>query len=280
MNPSLRREMREYLIMTLGAVVTSAAYGIFLIPNHIAPGGVSGVATVLNYALGWPVGLLIIAFNIPLFIAAVRVMGLRFAARAFYGALILSLFIDFIPYPSLTSDGFLACVFGGALMGAGLGLVFKANGSTGGSDLAAQLISKKIPGFSIGWILFIIDTAVVIAAAAVIGPELALFGLAALYLSTKTIEFITVGQVSRAFWLITTKSGAICGRIIADLNRSVTRMPAIGHYSGESREMLFVVVNGRSEVLKLKRLVKELDPGAFMIITDAREVLGNGFNME
>ena len=159
---------RENLIawgqIVLGCLIGALAYPWFLVPNHIAPGGLTGLATVFNYLFGWPVGTTSLLMNIPLFLIGFKAMGGGFAIRSLAATLLFSLFIDLLPLGCLTQDPMLASVFGGALLGAGIGLILRAGATTGGTDMAARMVHKHLPYLSVGMILFAIDGIVVVLA--------------------------------------------------------------------------------------------------------------------
>lgn len=273
-----KRTIADYALITFGTLALTAALDMFLVPNHIAPGGVSGIATILNFAFGWPVGLLIMALNVPLFILAFIFLGGDFTVKSLYSTFLLSVAVDYIPFPLITAEPFLCCVYGGVIMGAGLGIVYRGNGSTGGTDLAARLLHKKYPQFGIGWLLLALDALVALGAMIIIGPDLALFGIVALFLSSKVISIFTEGtRNSRAFMVVTDKEAEIARRVMNELKRGVTTTEARGQFTGRNKRLLICVVDGASEVSSFKRIVKGEDASAFMIITDAREVIGLGF---
>ncbi|HHV43147.1 MAG TPA: YitT family protein [Firmicutes bacterium] len=251
----------------------------FLIPNRIAAGGVSGLATVLYHVTGLPVGVTMLAINIPLLYATFRIIGVSFSVRTIVGTVVLSLTIDLLePFvPAVTQDPLLAAIYGGVLSGIGIGLAFYFGGSTGGTDLAARLLNH-FTRLTVGQSLLIIDMIIIGVAGIFFGAEAALYAILALYLSSKTIDLIQEGQGgARAAFIISQRPQQISDRILRELERGVTALHGKGMYTQREREILMAIVS-RSEVVRLKRLVHEEDPAAFMIITDAREVLGEGFS--
>jgi uncharacterized membrane-anchored protein YitT (DUF2179 family) len=275
----VRTEVRDYLFIFIGINLTALSLVLFLVPNKIAAGGVSGLATILYYLWSWPVGLVIFILNIPLLIACLRVFGARFGAKTFFGATFLSLAIEFWSgfTPSVTKDPLLASLFGGVLAGAGMGITFRFHGTTGGTDLAAQLI-HRYTGLPVGRSLYIIDGCIVLLAGLVFrSPEAALYALIALVVTGRAIDTVLEGlNFTKAALIISTQADRIAERILHDLGRGVTGLNGRGLYSGEAKEVLLCIV-GRSEELRLKEMIRREDPAAFMIITDVREVLGEGF---
>jgi uncharacterized membrane-anchored protein YitT (DUF2179 family) len=275
----IKTEVRDYTLIFIGINLTALALVLFLVPNRIAAGGVSGLATILYYLWSWPVGLVNFAVNIPLLIACLRVFGVRFGVKTFFGATFLSLAIEFWGglTPPVTKDPLLASLFGGVLAGVGMGLTFRFHGTTGGTDLAAQLIHRYF-GLPVGSALYIIDGGIVLLAGLVFhSPEAALYALIALIVTGRTIDTVLEGlNFTKAALIISTQADRIAERILHDLGRGVTGLAGRGLYSGQSKEVLLCIVS-RAEALRLKEMVHHEDPAAFMIITDVREVLGEGF---
>lgn len=271
--------IRNYLGITLGAIITAAALNVFLIPNKIAAGGVSGMATVLHYLLGLPVGMTMLALNIPLFLASVRVLGTKFGVKTLYGAAILSVAIDSTaPYtPVLTHDILLSSLYGGALAGLGLGLVFRFGGTTAGTDLAAAIINK-LTRISVGQALLAVDFCVIaFAGIAFRSAELALYALISLFLTSHIVDLIQEGPTTaKAFFIMSLRSDAVAQQIMNEMDRGVTFFQGRGGYTGQSREVLFCVVS-TGEVSRVKNLIQSVDPHAFVIVADTHEVLGEGF---
>ncbi len=277
------RRLRDYLLMTAGALVTAYGLDAFLIPNRLAAGGLSGLATILHYLalprLNLPVGTTMLAMNAVLFVVAFRTRGWRFGARTIYGTVVLSVAIDALtPFvqPLAANDPLLAALYGGAVTGFGLGLVFKAGGNTGGTDLIAQLLARRI-SLGLGQLMLAIDAAVMVLAAIAFTPTLALYGIVAVFVAGGVVDLVQEGlSVNKAAYIISEHSDEVADVILHDLGRGATGLAARGLYTGESREVIFTVVS-RRELDPLKALVREVDPDAFVIITDVHEVLGEGF---
>lgn len=269
--------VRDYVLVVLGSLLLALAFIWFFIPHDIAPGGVTGISTVIAHMTGLGVGLLSFIINLPLFLAGWRQVGLRFAVRSFIAMMLVSLFIDTIPEADLTGDPMLACAFGGVVMGVGLGLVVRAGASTGGTDMAAKMVHRELGFISIPVVLFVIDAAVVLVAAMVFGLQAAFFALIALYTSTIAMDAVIKGFNTAVQFLIITKTPEpIIGRIHAELERGCTRLYAQGTYSGGEIGTLLCVVS-RLEVARLKKLIAEEDPAAFVTVCDVHEALGEGF---
>ncbi len=273
------RWLKDYLGVTIGVILTAIALDAFLVPAKIAAGGLSGVATILYHMFQWPVGLVMLVLNIPLFIWSILRLGWRYTVNSIFGTVALSVFVDLlVPYiPVVTEDLLLASLYGGVLMGIGLGMVFRFNSTTGGTELLAAILRTYV-GINIGQLLFIIDGIVVLWAGLVFrSAELALYALITIFLASWIIDLVIEGFSSaKAFMIITKRADAISQAIIKELDRSATSWKARGMYSGSEQEVLISVV-GRSEVTRLKKIVREEDPIAFIILADVHEVLGEGF---
>ena len=269
--------IKEYVYVLLGAAVIAFGFVAFLFPNQVASGGVSGISTILYGLFGWNAGLVQYALNIPLFIAGVLVLGKKFGFKSFIGTIALPFFVIlFGDIGPLTLNPLLAAIFGGIVVGFGVGLVFKGNASTGGTDLLAQIITKY-SGLTLGTSVLLIDGLIAISAAIVFDLEKGLYALIALFVTTKTIDIVQLGfSQSKMVYIITDKQDEMRDAIYNEIDRGVTKVPAFGGYTGEERLMLMVVVY-QTEFTKLKQIIKAVDPTAFVIVSDAYEVLGEGF---
>ncbi|MEX3746460.1 YitT family protein [Lysinibacillus xylanilyticus] len=274
---SARDSIMEYVYVVVGAAIIAIGFNVFLLPNQIASGGVSGISTILHGLFGWNPGYVQYAFNIPLFIAGVLLLGKKFGIKSFIGTVTLPLIVLLThSWEPWTDNPLLGALFGGIVVGLGIGLVFKGNASTGGTDLLAQIITK-FTGITLGTSVLLIDGMIAISAAIVFDLEKGLYALIGLYVTTKTIDIIQLGfSQSKMVYIITMKQDEIRDAIYAEINRGVTKLPAIGGYTGEARPVLMVVVY-QTEFTKLKQLIKSVDPSAFVIVSDAYEVLGKGF---
>lgn len=268
----------NYLGITLGTFITALGLVLFLVPNKIAAGGVSGLATVIYYVFKFKVGLTMLALNVPLFLFGLKELGIRFGLKTLYGTVTLSFFIDLIsPYlKPPTHDLLLASIYGGIVTGLGLGIVFKFGGTTGGTDLAARLIHRYLK-ISVGQSLLFIDASVIALAAMVFNVELALYAFLVVFLTAKVIDLVQEGEgFAKAALVISNKNKEIGEMIMRDLDRGVTYLQGRGGFTGQNKEVLLVVVT-RSEVSRLKQLVAKTDPKAFVIVSSVNEALGEGF---
>ncbi len=269
----------RFFWVTVGVAITALGLDMFLVPNKIAAGGTSGIATILHYLIATPVGMTMLAMDIPLYLLGICRLGLVFGLRSLYGSVSLAILVDvfslFVPVP--TRDPLLASLFGGVLVGLGLGLVFRFRGTTGGTDLAAAVL-RTYTGINIGQLLFLLDGMVVMAAGLVFQSwELALYALIAIFVFTRVIDTVQEGiGYAKAFFIISIHTDIITDKILNDLDRGATALKGRGLYTGNDREVIFTVVS-RSEVSRLKEIVYEVDPRAFIILADVREVLGEGF---
>ncbi|MFJ8513887.1 YitT family protein [Lysinibacillus xylanilyticus] len=273
----VRESIMEYVYVVVGAAIIAIGFNVFLLPNQVASGGVSGISTILHGLFGWNPGFVQYAFNIPLFIAGVLFLGKKFGIKSFIGTVTLPLIVLLTnSWEPWTDNPLLGALFGGIVVGLGIGLVFKGNASTGGTDLLAQIITKYT-GISLGTSVLLIDGIIAISAAIVFDLEKGLYALIGLYVTTKTIDIIQLGfSQSKMVYIITMKQDEVRDAIYAEIERGVTKLPAIGGYTGEARPVLMVVVY-QTEFTKLKQLIKSVDPSAFVIVSNAYEVLGEGF---
>ena len=272
-----RQLVLDYLLLTLGALVTAFSFAAFFLPHDIAPGGVTGIATVLSSVTGLNVGLLSFLINLPLFAIGWRRVGWRFAARSFIAMLLLSLFIDVIPVFDLSGDMMLASLFGGVIMGVGLGIVVRSGATTGGTDMAAMIVHEHWSFLTVPMVLFAIDAVVVVIAAMAFGLQAGLFALVSLFTSTKAMDAVIKGfNTAMQFLIISPKQEEIIRRIHSEMDRGCTRLEATGTYEGRKNGALLCVVS-RMEAAKLKKIVSEVDPRAFVTVCDVHEALGEGF---
>jgi uncharacterized membrane-anchored protein YitT (DUF2179 family) len=275
-NPKLEF-ISQFLYILLGSGIIALAFNVFLLPNNIASGGVSGISTILKSTLGWEPAFVQWSFNIPLFIAGVLLLGKQFGIKTLVGTIFLPFVVflsnDLEPW---TNDPLLGALFGGIAVGLGLGLVFRGNASTGGTDLAAQIIHKYI-GLTLGTCVAIIDGLIVLSAAIIFDIERGLYALIALYVTTKTIDLVQIGLGrSKMTMIISNRQAEIQEAILNKIDRGVTKLSAYGGYTDHERPVVMCVVD-QTEFTKLKQLVKTIDPTAFIIVMDASEVLGEGF---
>ncbi|HLV08637.1 MAG TPA: YitT family protein, partial [Halanaerobiales bacterium] len=252
MKTRIKRLILDYLGITVGSAITALGLALFLIPNRIAAGGVSGLATIIYHLFELPVGMVFLIINIPIFIAGLKVLGLSFGARTIYGMITLALFIDIFQSLGtvITEDLLLASIYGGVVGGAGLGLVFYFKGSTGGTDLIARLINH-FTGFSIGQGLLAADGFVVLLAGIFFNPEVALYAALTIFINSKTIDLVQEGiNFKKAAFIISETAGEIKQGIISDLERGVTVLQGYGGYTNKEKDVLFCIIT-RPEVPRL-----------------------------
>jgi uncharacterized membrane-anchored protein YitT (DUF2179 family) len=274
--------LRDYALLLLGALIQALAMDLFLVPGQLAAGGVSGAAQIANRFTGWPIGLMIIALNLPLFVLGWRLLGgRRFLARTIFAVVAYSLLLDglvlVLPQQGLTpNEPVLNALYGGVLGGIGMGVVFRGQGTSGGTDILARLLGQW-RGVPLSQSYLVTDAVVVLVAGLAFSWELALYALVALYVSGLAAEVTLEGAgVVRTATIISTRPQALADKILQDLQRGVTMWPGVGMYSGEGKQILFCAVS-RSEVSQLKALIREIDPAAFVVIGQAHEALGEGF---
>lgn len=267
-----------YAQILIGCVIGAIGYPAFMTPNHIAPGGLTGVATVLNYLFPvLPVGITSLALNVPLFLIGYRAMGRVFAFRSLVATVLFSVFIDVIPIPVVTTDPLLGAVFGGVLLGIGLGLILRGGATTGGTDMAARMVHRRVPHLTVGMILFLFDCVSIVMAAVSIEITYALYSFICIYISSKVIDLVMVGTTHDvACYVITAKHAELKQRVFEELDRGVTLLSAEGGYTGEARPVLMCILSAQ-EVSRFKTLVESVDEGAFFFTSPAGEVMGEGF---
>lgn len=287
--------IRSYLMIALGCVITTVSLNIFLIPYKLAPGGVSGLSTVVYYVIGGavPVGTLMLFFNIPLFLTGYKSRGRRFFLKSLFGAVLLSLLIDLtapltdkfvndwlirfdqsMAAPDLLLNG----IVGGLIMGIGLGIVLKEEATTGGTDLAAAILKKFFHKFSLGEYLLMLDGGVIIfATLAFRSVKLGLYAAISLYIASKTIDTYIEGfHFAKSLMIISDRSEEIAKKLLYEVDRGVTGLKGLGMYSKQDKTVLLCVVK-KQEINLVKEIVKEFDHSAFVLLSDVREVLGEGF---
>lgn len=254
---------------------------IFFEPHSIAPGGLTGLAIVINSIVNLHLWVINLVFNIPLFIWAYKILSKKDCLKTIIGIIFLTLFLNItepLAHLNATTDPLLATLAGSIVMGISLGLIFRVNGSTGGTDLIGLLTNKYIPTLSIPILMGLADFMVVSLSGIVSNEiEIALYSALSLYITVKISDLIIEGfNYSKSFTIISSKSHDISQAIIDDLDRSATLLSGKGAYLKENTDVILVVVS-KKEVVTLKHLVKAIDPHAFIIITDIHEALGNGF---
>lgn len=270
--------MRDYAMIIIGSTLMAFAIKNMYSSVNLVTGGVSGIAIILQDIMNIPLWMTNTALNIPLFVLSLKIKGWRFLKRTFVATVTLSVMLYLLPdAPFLTGEIFLASLFGGILTGIGAGMVFLCHATTGGTDMLAALIQRKFRQYSIAQIMQVLDAIIVLVGASVFGIEYALYALIAIYAVSKISDGMIEGvKFAKAAYIISDQNDQIAKVIMAEMDRGVTALNAVGMYSGVERTMLFCVVS-RKEIIQIKELVAEIDPDAFVIVSDVREVLGEGF---
>lgn len=274
-----RTAVMDYFLMVLGAFIMGFAIKNIYDPLNLVTGGVSGLAIIIKSKAGIPLWLTNTLLNVPLFLASYRIKGWRFIKRTLVSTIALSLSLYVIPEIVLmpADDMLLSALFGGLISGVGSGLVFMTQATTGGTDMLAALLQKAMPHYSVPQIMEVLDAAIVLMGAAVFGIRPALYALIAIYAVTRMSDGILEGmKFSKMVYIISDRFREISKAIMEQMDRGVTGLEAEGMYSGNNKMMLCCVVS-RKEISQIKEIVREYDPRAFVIVSDVREVLGEGF---
>jgi len=273
------RVVLDYAQIILGATLVGLGTNWFFVPNRVVSGGVTGISILIHYAFDTPVGLVNLLLNVPLMLIGWRwAGGMRFLLRTIVAVIVMSAVIDltqaYLTAP--TTDRLLVICYGGLIDGLGMGLVFRARGTTGGTDVLARVVHRYL-GLGIGQTLLTLNVVIFAAAAFQFGAEAVMVALALAFVSARVLDTVQSGfSVSRQAMIITSKPGPVRDAIFRYLGRGVTFMEATGGYTGKPRPMVYVVV-AAAEVARLKLRVTEVDPDAFIAISTAQEVLGEGF---
>ncbi|HOH60589.1 MAG: YitT family protein [Candidatus Cloacimonetes bacterium] len=299
----LQKEIRNHVGIVFASLFFAAGYSWFLLPYNMAPGGVGGISQILNAFFGLPNGVSMVMINIPLFIISFIFIGKSFGSKSLYGMLVSALMTDFMSFPVLHKVGlvsdlaqythvvngriiyamlppeemFLSAIAGSVLLGLGLGLIFRFRGSTGGTDIPVALIKQKA-NLSIGTGYYIVETGIILAVALLLGdPKLLIWGYINLFITTKITDLASEGlPYIKGVYIISNDVDEIRDEIYDKLERGVTYLKAMSGFHQRDINVLFCVLN-RRQVPQLTDLVKEIDPDAFMILTDVYDVLGYGF---
>lgn len=275
--------VRDILIIMLGTLVQAVGLRIFLVPANLASGGVSGISQIINHFTGWPIGLMVFIGNVPLFLLGWRFLGgSKFAIRTAFAIITYSIFVDsllwlpFFPQNGLTDDLVLNSLYGAVVSGVGYGLVYRGQGTSGGSDILARILVYW-RGIPVTQSYLMTDTVVILAAGLVFGWKQALYAIITLYVSGLVVDTtMEGGGTVRTALIITQEPKAVADQILNEMNRGVTMMSVTGGFTGEQRQVLYCVLT-RSEVPLLKNIVHEADEKAFMVVGAVHEALGEGF---
>jgi uncharacterized membrane-anchored protein YitT (DUF2179 family) len=276
---AIGKDWRGYLIIVAGCFIAAISFNLFLTPNRIAPGGVGGIGIILHHLFGFPVGVTMLVINVPLFLSGIMIHGRHFGIKTLLATVLLSVFIDGTVFlPLLTDDLLLAAVLGGAMLGLGLGLVFARNGTTGGTDLMAKLLHTVLPFISMGKLLFFVDVCVVAGAAIVFQDfELGLYAGISIFIGARVIDLVLEGvDYAKLAIIISDRADAIADGLLERLDRGVTGLHGKGMYTRKAKNVLLCITRNH-EIPKMKQIVRDEDPDAFVIVTDVREAQGEGF---
>ena len=281
-----REKIKNIIVEILGTIVGSAimAFGVasFLLPNQLSSGGFSGIATIIYYLLKIPMGTMIIVMNIPFFLFAGYRIGKQFFIKSLIGTVSLSLFIDLLDkYPPVTTDRFLASIYGGVIIGIGTAIILKVGSSTGGTELVANLIKTYNPYISISKYLTIIDIIIVTLNVIFLGHiEIGLYSAIAIYLYGKLVDIIFEGiYFTKLLFIISDKNQEISDAIAAEVGRGVTGLYGKGMYKNNDK-LILICAASRRDVYKIKDLARNIDKRSFIVVANAREVVGKGFKEE
>ncbi len=270
----------QYALIILGSVLFAAGFQFFLYPNSIIVGGVSGIAMIINYLTELPVGVLNIVLNIPLFILAWRHFGTKFIVSSFVGMMLSSVLVDLFALTNYcpTDDMLLACIIGGAVKGFGLGIIYYAGTTTGGTDIVAKFVRLKFPYINFGTLLMLTDAVIIIAFAVIFKQiEGAMYAVISMFVVSKVIDLVLYGiDNSNVCYIISEKSDQLVKDITDRLHRGVTILEGEGAYSHRNKQVLLCVVK-RTQIADIRKIIRNVDENAFFIITDAKNVFGKGF---
>ncbi len=276
--PAVR--LRDVIYIIVGSILLAFSLSAFTVPNKIATGGLTGIATILYYIIGTPVGAVVLGGNLVLISLQAWLIGRRSAWKTLLSILVTSAAIELMMnvygMPPLTKDPILACLYGGLISGVGVGMTFRAGGTTGGVDIISQILHFRyhIP---VGDVMLFSNVLVTGLAGYAFGPELALYGLITVFFSSKVIDAVLEGMsVFRTVFIISKFPDEISWAIIEDLHRGVTCLNGVGVYTAKPTSVLLTAVR-RKEMPILRQIIYEYDPDAFVIVGDARQILGHGF---
>ncbi|MDN3018692.1 YitT family protein [Paenibacillus sp. BSR1-1] len=272
-----KKLFQRVLLITIGAILMAVGLEIFLVPNNVIDGGITGISIMLSYLTGWKIGIFLFILNIPFFFIGYKQIGKTFALSTLYGIIVLSIATTLLhPVPAFTQDITLATVFGGVVLGIGVGIVIRYGGSLDGTEILAILFNNKLP-FSVGEIIMFFNLFILGSAGFVFSWDRAMYSLIAYFVAYKTIDITITGlDESKSVWIISDNAKEIGDAILSRLGRGVTYINGEGAYSGDDKKVIFCVIN-RLEEAKLKEIVTENDQSAFLAVADIAEVRGGRF---
>lgn len=269
--------IKQCLGIIMGAIIVAVSINTFILANHIADGGLTGIAIIFYYLFQWDVGITIFILNVPLFILGYKAVGKRLLFLSILGVGIFSTALRFTDgISAVTSDALLASVFGGLVTGIGMGVIFRSRGSLGGTDILAVVLSRKSP-FSVGQIILGLDAMVFLGTALIFEPEMAMYAMIYMFIATRVIDLVQVGlNYSKSVLVVTDKPENIADEIMNHLQRGVTYFDAEGAYSQVKKKVVYCIIN-RTQLTQFKEIIHKHDPEAFVAIGEVSEVVGEGF---
>lgn len=282
MTSNLKKHTMRYLQITLGCFIICLGFNLFIIPAHLLTGGISGIALIIYYLTGLPVGAQNLAYNLPIIYLAYRVFGKLYAWDTIVGTALLSVILDlthFMVAWHITSDGMLSAIFGGVLAGIGFGIIFRSNANTGGLDVVAAVM-KKYYSLDVGTAVFVMNFIIVMASAWMFSVNEALYTLVSIYVTAELTNRMAAGlNREKSIMIISPAAEQICQDIMENVHRGVTYIDGRGGFANERKDILFIVVR-LTQVSRVKTIVDHYDRQAFMIVSDTSEVSGKGFTIE
>ncbi|MDO5014405.1 MAG: YitT family protein [Clostridia bacterium] len=271
----------DVIVCILGAAAYAYSLTTFTIPNHIAPGGANGIATIINYLTKFPVGITITLLNLPLLVIAFKVYGIKFTFKTLLCVPLVSIFVDVAPkFKPYVANPLMAAIFGGMLAGIGAAMLFSRAATAGGSDLLAKLLRRKWAHISMGSIMLSIDAIVVISSGFVFkNVESVLYAIICIFTQSATVNYLLYGRgYGKVFLIFTNNYDVISKSIIKEVGRGVSILNSVGAYTGEEKKVLICAVR-KSEITKVSKLIQKYDEKAFVITTEASEIFGQGFKI-
>lgn len=278
----LKKYIYDFILLIIGCAIMAISTSFFLLPNQLSSGGFTGIATITYYLLKWPVGTVIFALNIPLFILSYFKIGKEFLIKGVLGTIFLSMFIDiFDRFKPLTQDRVLGCIYGGIIMGIGMSLVLKGSSSTGGTDLLSYIIKSFKPYYRTSNLIVIIDIVIVSLNVFFLKDiEIGLYSAITIYLMGKMLDIIFEGvYFTKMIFIVSDKYKEIAKEIEENVRRGITGLHATGMYTNEEKMMLWCI-SSRNETIRIKQICKKIDRNSFIVISNAREAYGIGFKRE
>ena len=278
----LKKYIYDFILLIIGCAIMAISTSFFLLPNQLSSGGFTGIATITYYLLKWPVGTVIFALNIPLFILSYFKIGKEFLIKGVLGTIFLSMFIDiFDRFKPLTQDRILGCIYGGIIMGIGMSLVLKGSSSTGGTDLLSYIIKSFKPYYRTSNLIVIIDIVIVSLNVFFLKDiEIGLYSAITIYLMGKMLDIIFEGvYFTKMIFIVSDKYKEIAKEIEENVRRGITGLHATGMYTNEEKMMLWCI-SSRNETIRIKQICKKIDRNSFIVFSNAREAYGIGFKRE